>query len=200
MTVPRIAGMGIALLSGLALAGCSVFPDWFGGSEAPPLPGERISILALEQTIEPDPRIADLAVRLPRPYVNEAWPQNGGYPDRAMHHLSAGEVMSVVWKVDIGSGAGNDGRILSTPIMAGNRVFVVDAVGEISAFEASTGDHLWSVEAVPEEDDDGGFAGGVAYADDKLFATTGFGEVLALDPSNGEFLWRQRIGIPSTLR
>lgn len=28
--------------------------DWLGEAEAPPLPGERISILALEQSLEPD--------------------------------------------------------------------------------------------------------------------------------------------------
>ena len=47
------------------LAGCSALPDWFGDSEAPPLPGERISILALEQSLEPDEGIADVTVRLP---------------------------------------------------------------------------------------------------------------------------------------
>ena len=59
------------LMTGALLGACDLAPDWFGGTEAPPLPGQRLSVLALEGAIEPDPRIADLDVRLPRPYINE---------------------------------------------------------------------------------------------------------------------------------
>ena len=68
-----------ALVLGTALlSGCSV-PDWMGETPDPPIPGERISILTLEDKLKADPVIADLAVRLPRPYVNEDWPQSNGH-------------------------------------------------------------------------------------------------------------------------
>lgn len=186
------------LLAGLsmALAACDLFPDWLGEPEDDPLPGERISVLALERTVEPDPRVADLAVKLPRPYVNTEWPQAGGYPDRAMHHLSAAEALEPVWRASVGEGSGDDGRILATPIVASGEVFAVDAEGMISAYDAKSGRRLWELSPVPEEDDEGGFGGGVAFADGQLYAATGFGEVLALDPATGEIIWRRPLGIP----
>ncbi|MBT7292969.1 MAG: PQQ-binding-like beta-propeller repeat protein [Rhodospirillaceae bacterium] len=184
------------LMTGAMLAACDLAPDWFGGTEAPPLPGQRLSVLALEGAIEPDPRIADLDVRLPRPYVNESWPQSGGYPDHAMHHLAGGDNLALLWRSDIGEGSGDDGRILTTPVVAGGRVFAIDAVAEITAFDANTGNLLWRIDPRLEDDEEDGFGGGLAYAGGLLFATTGFGHVLALDPTTGAQVWRQDIGIP----
>ena len=62
----------------LALGACGLLPDWLGQPEAPPLPGERISVLELDALPAADPRIAALAVPLPRPRVNRAWPPVGG--------------------------------------------------------------------------------------------------------------------------
>ncbi len=184
------------LIAGAFLGACDLAPDWFGGTEAPPLPGQRLSVLALEGTIEPDPRIADLDVRLPRPYVNESWPQSGGYPDHAMHHLAGGDRLVPLWRSNVGEGSGDDGRILTTPVIAGGRVFAIDAIAEISAFDANSGKLLWSIDSRIEDDEEDGFGGGLAYARGLLFATTGFGHVLALDPSSGAQVWRQDIGIP----
>lgn len=188
----------VLLLMGLsmALGACDLFPDWLGDPEEPPLPGKRISVLALEHGVEPDPRIADLEVRLPHPYVNTEWPQAGGFPDRAMHHLAAAETLKPIWRVSVGEGSGDDGRILSTPVEAADRVFAVDAEGQISAYDANTGKRLWDILPTPDEDDEGGFGGGVAFANGHLYAATGFGEVLCLDPATGEIVWRKRIGIP----
>ena len=131
-----MASVMAVVMAGAVLGACDLAPDWFGGTEAPPLPGQRLSVLALEGTVEPDPRIADLDVRLPRPYANESWPQSGGYPDHAMHHLAGGDELAQLWRVSIGEGSGDDGRILTTPVVAGGRIFAIDAVAEISAFDA----------------------------------------------------------------
>lgn len=186
----------VVILAGAFLSACDTMPNWFGDNEAPPLPGERLSVLALEGTIEPDPRIADLDVRLPRPYINETWPQSGGYPDHAMHHLAGGDRLLPLWQTDIGEGSGDDGRILTTPVIAGGRIFAIDAIAEISAFDAENGKLLWRIDPRLEGGEEDGFGGGLAYAAGSLFVATGFGHVLALDPSNGAERWRQDIGIP----
>ena len=52
----------------LSLAACSQLEELptelFGEQEAP-LPGKRISVLALDAALEADPSVADLEVRLP---------------------------------------------------------------------------------------------------------------------------------------
>ena len=78
--MPRLL---LVILSSMLVAGCG---SWFGSKEEKGLPGKRISVLSLETSLEPDPKLSDLAVRLPRPYKNRNWAQAGGTPSHAMHH------------------------------------------------------------------------------------------------------------------
>ena len=75
----NMAARRILLLLGtlLALGACNMIDalDLFGGPTKKPLPGDRISVLALEHNLEPDPAIASLYVKLPRPEPNEDWPE-----------------------------------------------------------------------------------------------------------------------------
>ena len=78
--IVRFAGL-IALTA--LLTGCG---GWLGGKTDIKLEGERIDVLRGSSNLKADTRISDLDVLLPRPEVNEDWPQAGGYPNHAMHH------------------------------------------------------------------------------------------------------------------
>lgn len=184
----------LAALSFLA-AGCgSVNP--FSPKEDPPLPGERLSVLNVDANLRPDPRIADLAVTLPRPQTNPDWPQPGGYPDHAMQHLSLGDSLTDAWQTSIGAGSSSDRRLLAQPVVAGGKVFAMDAKATVSAFDAADGGRLWSVNVLPEEEKDGDLGGGVAFADGRLYVTTGAAQMLALDANDGSEIWRTSVGAP----
>ena len=192
-----LARAGVAMAIALALAGCETIGDWLGPGEDPPLPGERISVLSLEQALEADPRIADVPVLLPAPYVNAAWAQPGGYPDNALHHLEAADGLALAWSQAAGAGSSSDGRLTAPPIVADGRIFVLDAEGTVHAFDADVGTRLWSVDLTQEgEDREEGFGGGLAYDMGGLFAATGFGTVAALDAQSGTRLWVYEGGTP----
>lgn len=187
----------VAAIMLAGLAACDMVRTIVGSEEEEILPGERISVLQLQQSLEPDPGIADLAVRLPPPYVNDEWPQAGGYPGHAMHHLEAGEVLGRAWQVRVGSGSDSDARLLAAPIVAGGRVYVLDSRGRIAALDAQSGDRLWRYRLTPEgEDDESALGGGIAYEGGVLYVANGFGEVLALDAGSGALYWRRTIGVP----
>ncbi|MCG8692871.1 MAG: PQQ-binding-like beta-propeller repeat protein [Minwuiales bacterium] len=186
-----------AVVCAVLLGGCSdALEDFFREDEAPPLPGERISVLELERTLEPDPRIADLQVRLPRPYVNPHWPQAGGYASHSMQHLALGENIRPAWTASIGKGADGDTRILTSPIVASGIVFTMDAVAQVAAFDARTGRRYWTENLSPDGEEKGEFGGGVAYNGRQLYVATGYGDVFALDPRNGKRIWHRNIGLP----
>ncbi len=178
------------------LASCSALPDWFGESEAPPLPGERISILALEQSLEPDEGIADVTVRLPAPYVNENWPQAGGTANNVMHHLTLGDDLQEVWRINIGEGSDDENRLPSTPVVSEGTVFVMDSESRVRAYSQETGEKLWAVNLTPPEEEDGVVGGGLSAEYGRLFATTSYGEVYSLDPKSGGMYWKANIGAP----
>ena len=186
-------GIAIALLGAGLVAGC----DWFGESLPPPLPGTRLSVLALDRQIRPDPGLAGLRVELPRPVENAEWPQAGGYPNHVMHHLALGDAPKVAWRASLGEGGGDDRRIIATPVVAGGAVYAMDSGRRVSALSAASGNAIWSFDVRPEGERDGGFGGGVAYADGRVFVATGWAEVIALDAASGKLIWRAPLGGPS---
>lgn len=185
-------------IAALTLGACSSLPDWLGEPGAPPLPGKRIPVIALDNTLKVDAGIADLAVRLPRPQLNQEWPQNGGYANHAMNHLEAPGALTRLWDADIGEGASDGGGMLSSPVSGGGRLFALDAVGTVSAFRADNGKRLWRVNVVPEEEEDEALGGGIAYEAERLFVTTGVGEVIALNAATSREIWR--VGLDAPIR
>lgn len=190
MSAFRSLGSAALALAALALlAAC-------GDDAKEPLPGERISVLSLQRTLAPDPDTASLVVRLPAPQPNRDWPQSGGYPSHAMHHLAARDELGIAWAANIGTAASSAAPILNPPVTGEGRVFTVDADGRVSAFEAATGRRLWRIELTPEEEKRSAFSGGLGFAGGRLFVTTGAGQVVALDAAKGTVLWRHAVGVP----
>lgn len=182
-----------ALTVALSLGACDTF---FGESEGPPLPGERISVMKLNRSLVADSAISDLRVRLPQPYENTAWPQSGGYAGHAMYHLAAPGSLNVAWTADVGNAAGSDSVVMAQPVIADGRLFAMDARSTVSGHDASSGAQIWQVDLTPDEERDGLFGGGLAYDEGRLFVTTPFGLVFALNPDSGAELWRTRLPAP----
>lgn len=176
----------------LLLAGCE---GWLGASENKPLEGERIDVLRGGGVVTVDERIKDLKVLLPRPDVNAEWPQAGGYPNHAMHHLAASGPLAQQWRTDIGDGSSDEAQLLAQPVIADGKIYTVDIEAEVSAFDQKTGNRLWRVE-LSKDDNEGILAGGLAVDDGRLFATTGFADVIALDAKTGKEIWRKRLSGP----
>lgn len=177
----------IAACAAVALtAGCS----WFGASEKPPLPGDRVSALQISRQLAVDPDLAGTDVILPAPYDNKDWAQPGGNQTHAMYHLKAAPgALKQVWSVDIGAAADDENRLLAEPVVADGAVFAMDADSVVSAYSAADGSQLWRADLTPDDEDDGLFGGGVAWAEGKLVVSTPFAKVFALDAKTGEIKW-----------
>ena len=184
----RPAALAVALL---LLAGCG---DMFGSSE-PPLEGERIAVLQQAEMFSPDPEAGGIIVALPAPVSNGEWPQVGGYPNHAMHHLALAASPSVVWRSSIGTGGDEYHPLVSEPVVAGGRIFALDAASNLTAFDLNSGDQVWRANLTPPGEDTL-FGGGVATDGVLVYATTNYGYVYALDASSGQVVWLTRIDSP----
>ncbi|MBT4464249.1 MAG: PQQ-binding-like beta-propeller repeat protein [Rhodospirillaceae bacterium] len=168
----------------------------FGPDLKVPLPGERISVLLHQRSLNPDPEIAGKEITLPAPTPNTNWPQAGGTASHAMHHIAINETISNVWRADVGDASDDEVRIVGSPIVADGRAYAMDSLSNVSAFDAGNGKRLWTVELTPEEEEDDHISGGLAYENGRVFVTTGFAQVVALDAGNGALLWRKSLPGP----
>ena len=191
--IPRLAGV---VLMALALGACDTISNILDEEDDDPFEGQRVSVLALDPVPEADPHIQDLIVRLPPPRATAHWPQLGGFPDHAMHHLLTVGPLEKIWSAGIGAGSSDEFQLAAIPVVANERIYAMDAEGQVSSFAVADGEELWQIQSVREDEEEDALGGGLAFYRGRLFVTTGAGEVLALDSADGEVIWRKRVGAP----
>ena len=184
------------IISLIILNGCDTFDSLIGKKPPPPLPGERIPIMLHERDRTADPRVSDLQVLLPPPHLNRDWSQSGGTPSHAMHHLKINKSVSRRWSADVGKGSGKDRRLLASPIVVGNKVFVTDLESKVTAFDAETGNSIWHFRPKVPARDDEAFGGGLAFGSETVFLSTGYGRVYALEAKTGKLKWVKKLRGP----
>jgi len=186
-----------SLMAGLCVLSLSACGDtWFGEEDAPPLPGERISVLMHERNLKPDPSVSEQDIVLPPPSPNMEWPQAGGFANHAMHHMQVANNLAKAWRTDVGSASDDSERIVAQPVVADGKIFTVDSENMVSAFNAQTGKRLWELELTPEHEDDGHISGGLAYENGRLYVATGFALLFGIDANSGKALWVSKADAP----
>lgn len=90
-----------------------------------------------------------------------------------------------IWSADVGDGAGVTGAGL-VPAVAGGRVYAASVDGGIHAYDATSGDRIWTQEI-------DSISGGPGASDTLVVAGTIEGQVVALDAETGEERWRTRV-------
>src|SRR5215218_9655450 len=185
----------IALILGAAalLGGCSLFKK---GEVKTPVVGERISVLTGETDIEIDEATAALPFSLPAATANEEWTQSGGSPSKAMGHLALGSSLGTAWSVSIGQGNNRSARLASAPVVGAGRVYTIDTVGTVRAFDVRNGGQVWSASFGADVNRDSNYGGGVAFDGGRVYATNGNGYVAALDAATGGAAWTVKPGGP----
>lgn len=196
----------IGVLAAAALvSGCGIL----GSREKPKTPtiGERIPVLGGEAGIEVDPALADVQISLPVAAPNAEWTQPGGNAAKSMGHLALPAQLNRAWSAKIGRGSESRARLASAPVIGGGRVYTIDTLATVKAFDANTGAEIWSIGVGAPGDRQGGiswwngestgafgilFGGGVSYENGRVYATSGIGDVAAYDAATGAEIWRVR--------
>ena len=192
MTTRVATGLALAALVGLS--GCGIFK---GAPKKTPTVGQRVPILMSENQATVDKGLENVPVTLPIGVANDAWTQPGGNAAKSMGNLLlASATPAKVWSAQI-NGGNNRARLAAGPVVAENKLFVVDVHATLHAFSADGGAALWTrVLPDTEENKNARFGGGVSYDEGKLYATDGLGDVVAVNAADGAVLWRAKPGGP----
>jgi len=199
----RLLGAGLAATLAVAIAGCGGGMGGLAdrlqnpfGKEEERLPGERVAVITDSGQLN----AAQISARAVSPgpaRTNASWVQPGGVPSNNLGHLALAGSLRKVWSADAGTGSSSSGRLSAVPLVAGGKVFTLDAAGRVSAFSSASGAKVWSTSLTPEnESRSEGFGGGLALEGERLIATTGYGTVVALNPADGTVQWTKAMGEP----
>ena len=185
--------IALALAAASLVAGCNPFKK---DKPKTPVVGERIAVLTSEADIDIDPATAALPFSLPAAIANEEWGQSGGNAAKSMGHVELGQSLGTAWSVSIGEGSNRSARLASPPVIGGGRVYTIDAVGTVRAFDVRNGGQIWSTSFGADVSRDSNYGGGVAFDNGRIYATNGTGYVAALDAATGGAAWTVRPGGP----
>lgn len=157
----------------------------------------RVSILAFEQQLTPDPNLASRPITLPAPVTITEWSQPGGTADNSPPPSTGSAVLERVWRANLGEGSNGRVKIAAPPVVSNGTLFFLDADHRVHAISAADGGRLWNERLRPTDSRDRvARGGGVAAAPGRVFVTTGFGFVVALDAATGDEIWRAEADAP----
>ena len=183
------ARLAAALAALMLLAAC--------GERELILPGERLDLRA-EPGLAPATPEGARPISLAAPRDHAAWTHVNGTPEHRIVHPALPSLRGLVWSAEIGVGDTRRHRITATPVVAGGRVFTLDALAGVMAHDLA-GRPLWAANLTPPVDrptDASG--GGLAHDGGTLYVTTAFGQLAALDAATGRVRWIQRLGAAAT--
>lgn len=179
------------------LGGCETFDSIFG-ERRERFPGERRAVLDIpERSLQADPAAQAQAVALPPAAPRADWPVAGGDAPHSGGHIAFGPALTRAWSGSFGSGNAYRRRLLAGPVAAGGTVYVSDALGAVSAFDATTGGRRWRRDTDRTNDDEGTMGSGLAVAGETLFVATGLSELLAFNIADGSLRWRVDLPAPA---
>lgn len=184
----------LALAIPLGLMGCSTIDGLFADTKIP-LEGKREQVAVVRRGLAID--VTDAApVVVPPPSPVMDWPQMGGTAAHQGGHIATAG-LAPAWRADVGAAGGYRSKILATPVVAGGRVFTLDADATVSAFDIQTGARIWRTDTQDKEDRSTNVGGGLAVAGGTVYVTTGRADVLSLDAGTGAIRWRKPLGSPA---
>lgn len=187
----KLVILGAALLG---MSGCGLF-----GKEPLNIDGERINVIREDTSLAPDYAPGEIKLRLPRPYSNARWSQNGGNAQHLMGHLEADAKLKELWDSSFGSGTSKRDILIAPPVISNQVVFTIDAEAVVSAFRLDNGKRIWKKRLKPtnkEEKSSSLKGAGIAVYNQKVYATTGFGDVFCLNMFDGKKLWKTSLEMP----
>lgn len=195
MNKSRTFRAALLIAAALASSSCGVFKR--GAKPKTPVLGQRIAVLTSETDVQIDPATQALPFSLPPAVENAAWTESGGNASNAVGHVALGTALQNIFTVQAGRGNSLTARLAAPPIVANGRVYTIDTLGAVRAFDGRTGGLYWASQTPNERGSEASlYGGGIAYDNGRIFATNGLGYVSALDERTGGILWRVRPGGP----
>ena len=195
MTPSHKSFLAVVLIAALGVSGCATVSKYNPFKKTAPAEvaeGERISIVAADETLTPAEALKGVDFSIPPAAAMADWPLPGGTPEQSTENIEAAPALTVAWRKDIGQKTKGGKFVTAPPIAAGGRIFTMDSEAEVSAHDAKSGSEVWRVNLRPTDNrrDKEAFGGGIAFAGGKLYVTSGYRQVAQLDAATGAIGWR----------
>jgi len=200
MTIRTKSATAVVLaVAALGLGGCIHWKNPFASNTHAKYTGkgERIPVMALDDSLRPADALKGVGFFLPDPAPMADWPLPGGTPSQSVENTAAGQNFTIAWRAKFGAGSLRSTHVTAPPIAADGRIYVMDGAAKVSAYDAVSGRELWRVDlAVRSRRSKEAWGGGLAFDNGRVFVSSGYRFVSALDANTGKKIWETRTDTP----
>lgn len=152
-----------------------------------------ISVFADVSVIKADDSLVGIKINIPKAVLNQSW-FGSNNNNQTIENFSFVDKISKTKSIWAGYRPGYDDRMVFTPIIAGDKIYNLDASGNLYAKNISNYKTVWKKKLINRWFVKNFTDGKISYFDGKIFASTGYNVVFCVNTKNGEVIWEKTIG------
>ncbi len=152
-----------------------------------------ISVFANDDLITADASLADLKISLPIQINNQFWFGSNNDNNQAIENFIFNNKISKTKSIWAGYRPGYDDRMVFAPVIVGDKIYTLDAKGNLYARDTSNYKTIWKKKLIDRWFVKDFTDGKISYFDGKIFASTGYNLVLCVDAKTGEIIWKKTL-------
>ena len=190
-----IANLILYLLVGIIISACGT-GQYLGFEEKKvPLKGKRVSILKDFSELKKD-NLSKSSIRLSIPLELNDWKQSYNSPSHTSLNYLSNSNFNKFKRIIKGKGEGSSEKILAQPVISNNKLYFLDALGNVYAFDLVKQKLDWKKNIILNNDKGHNIGGGLAVDENFLFIGSPYAEVFCLELNTGKIVWRNSTVTP----
>ena len=190
-----IANLILFILVGVIISACGT-GQYFGfEKEKIPLKGERVSVLKSGPNIKKD-NLSTSEIELSIPVELTDWKQSFNSPTHTGLNYLTDSKFSKFKKLVKGKGESSNNKILAQPIISKNKLFFLDAAGNVLAYDIIKNKVIWKKNITINNDQGHNIGGGIAVDNKFLFIGSPYAELFCLELNTGDLVWKNNTITP----
>ncbi len=154
-----------------------------------PLKGERVSVLKDITNFKKD-NLSKSQVELDILIELNDWKQSYNTPSHVGLNYLSDSKLNKFTRVVKGKGQRDNEKILAQPIISNNKLFFLDANGNVFSFNLEKNKYEWKKNIILHNDKGHNIGGGLAADENYLFIGSPYAEVFCLDINTGKIIWK----------
>lgn len=161
--------------------------------------GQNVSVFSDIDSVTLDPSLKNVVVRVPIQTANKSWFGSGNDNNQQAENLALEKKIFNLKSVSTGYVSGYDNRMVFAPVIVNNRIYFLDARGNLKAWNLNNYKKIWQTKLIKKWTLKKFTNGKISYFNNSIFAITGSNLVLKVNSLDGQIIWSKQIGaIPAS--
>ena len=184
-----IANLTLYLLVGIIISACGTGQYLGFEKKKVPLKGKRVSILQDVSELKKD-NLSKSSIKLSIPLELNDWKQSYNSPSHTSLNYLSNSNFNKFKRITRGKGEGSSEKILAQPLISNNKLFFLDALGNVYAFDLVKKKLDWKKNIILNNDKGHNIGGGLAVDENFLFIGSPYAEIFCLELNTGKIVWK----------